>query len=109
MKATENNVLVKEEPYDKKTAGGLFIPKIGTIPMAVGTVVSVGPGKYNPYVKKMVAVELKVGERVIYNPGVGTEITVSVKNADGTVTKNKLVKVAESECCVILDENEEIN
>lgn len=108
MKTTENNVLVKEEPFDKMTVGGLFIPRIGTIPMALGTVVKLGPGKYNPFTKKLTPIELKVGDRVIYNPGVATEVTVSVKDEQGNISKLKLVKVAENECTCILDDNEEI-
>lgn len=108
MKATDNNILVKEEPYDKKTVGGLIIPRIGTIPMALGTVVSTGPGKYNPFTKVRVPVKFKEGDRVIYNPGIATEVTVSVKDENGKVTKLKLVKVPENECCLSLDDNEDI-
>ena len=108
MKATNNDVLVKEEPYAKKTVGGLIIPRIGTIPMAMGTVVSTGPGLYNPYHKKTVPVKFKKGDRVIYNPGIATEITVSVKDENGKVSKLKLVKVPENECCLALDDNEDI-
>lgn len=108
MKTTENNVLVKEEPFDKMTVGGLFIPRIGTIPMALGTIVKLGPGKFNPYTGKIAPINLNVGDRVIYNPGVATEITVSVKDENGNVSKLKLVKVPENECTCILDDNEEI-
>ena len=65
MKTTENNVLVKEEPFDKMTVGGLFIPRIGTIPMALGTIVKLGPGKFNPYTNKISPINLNVGDRVI--------------------------------------------
>lgn len=108
MKATDNNILVKEEPYDKKTVGGLIIPRIGTIPMALGTVVSTGPGKYNPYHQKVVPVKFKEGDRVIYNPGIASEITVTVTDENGKKSKLKLVKVPENECCLSLDDNEDI-
>lgn len=107
MKLTSNYVLVKKDESGK-TPGGIFIPEIGTIPMQLGTVVEVGPGKYNPMFDKRVPVEVKVGDRVIFNPGVAIELNITQKNENGVATKVKLLQIPDNECSVILEDNEEI-
>lgn len=107
MKLTSNYVLVKKDESGK-TAGGIYIPEIGTIPMQLGTVVQVGPGKYNPMFDKRVPIEVNIGDRVIFNPGVAIEINITQKDEKGNSTKVKLLQLPDNECSVVLEDNEEI-
>lgn len=107
MKLTSNYVLVKKDESGK-TAGGIYIPEIGTVPMQLGTVVQIGPGKYNPMFDKRIPIEVKVGDRVIFNPGVAIEINITQKNEAGVATKVKLLQLPDTECSVILENNEEV-
>lgn len=71
----QDKVLVKRKVLAEKTDGGIFIPESAQTrkKMLEGTVVEVGPGKtYNGGVTKPVGV--KPGERVLFEPFVGTEV-----------------------------------
>lgn len=108
MKAVNDDVLIKEDAsVEKLTAGGLIIPNIGTIPMAYGIIENIGPGKYNPWKDKIPAIDLKVGDYVIYNPGPGTVITTTTINADKTTKKTKLTKIAAAECMMVLEQDKD--
>lgn len=105
MKLIDFNILVEEDSsVDKLTIGGLELAKGFTIPMAYGRVLQVGPGRINKKFNKRVNIDLKVGDIIVYNPGVGKPINASIKNADGTVTKRSVTKLRAVEAAFILDE-----
>ena len=75
MKPLNDRVLVKRLESEEKTAGGLFIPDSAKEKPAKGEVVACGPGKRNEKGER-VAMEVKVGDVVLFAKYAGTEIKV---------------------------------
>jgi chaperonin GroES len=70
---THDRVVVKRDPRENKTSSGLFIAKLDSDRTDTGIVVQVGPGRIT---KKNVtiAVEVDVGNRVMFDSGAGINI-----------------------------------
>lgn len=73
VKPLADRVLVKVSPSEEKTAGGILLPDTAKEKPQVGEVVSVGPGKRNDD-GTYSAVEVKVGDKVLYSKYAGTDI-----------------------------------
>ncbi len=69
IKPLADRVLVKPDPAEEKTAGGLIIPDTAKEKPLAGTVVAAGPGT------EEVKMEVKAGDKVLYGKYAGTEIT----------------------------------
>ncbi len=74
LKPLGDRVLVRPDPAEETTAGGLFIPDTAKEKPQQGTVVSVGPGT----TENGVRVEMSVndGDAVLYGKYAGTEVTL---------------------------------
>lgn len=70
VKPLSDRVLIKANPAEEKTAGGLIIPDTAKEKPLAGKVVAVGPGTSE------VKMEVKVGDEVLYGKYAGTEVTV---------------------------------
>lgn len=70
-----DRVVIKPSPAEEKTKGGLFLPDTAKEKPVVGEVVAAGPGRKGDD-GKIVAPELKVGDKVLYGKYSGTEITL---------------------------------
>ena len=68
VRPLSDRVLVKPNPAEEKTAGGLFIPDTAKEKPLMGKVIASGPGTTE------VAMEVKVGDTVMYGKYAGTEI-----------------------------------
>ncbi|MBE9118286.1 co-chaperone GroES [Lusitaniella coriacea LEGE 07157] len=68
-----DRVFVKVSPSEEKTAGGILLPDSAKEKPQVGEVVSVGPGKVKEDGSR-VAMEVKVGDQVLYSKYAGTDI-----------------------------------
>ena len=69
IKPLADRVLVKPDPAEEKTAGGLIIPDTAKEKPLAGTVVAAGAGT------EEVKMEVKPGDKVLYGKYAGTEIT----------------------------------
>ena len=69
IKPLADRVLIKPDPAEEKTAGGLFIPETAKEKPLAGTVVAAGPGTDE------VKMEVKAGDKVLYGKYAGTEVT----------------------------------
>ena len=67
--------MVKRIAEDAKTAGGIIIPDTVQEKPQEGEVVAVGPGALNDEGKR-VALDVKVGDRVLFGKWSGTEVKV---------------------------------
>ena len=103
MKVVGFDILIEEnKSINEFISGGLVLPQIGTLPMAYGRVVQVGDGRLNKKFNEHIPVKVKVGELVIYNPGVAKPITL--KNSGKTYLKMK-----QNEAILVLkEENGEV-
>ena len=66
-------MVIEPKEAETKTASGIFIPDTAKEKPQQGTVVAAGPGK------KDEAMEVKVGDVVLYGKYAGTEVTVDEK------------------------------
>ncbi|HOJ03521.1 MAG TPA: co-chaperone GroES [Bacteroidota bacterium] len=73
LKPLADRVIVRPLEAEEKTAGGLFIPDTAKEKPQQGEVVAVGPGRAGED-GKTVAMEVKVGDKVLYGKYSGTEV-----------------------------------
>ena len=79
IKPLEDRVLVESLEAEQTTASGLVIPDTAKEKPQEGTVVAVGPGRFDESGTKRVPVDVKVGDVVIYSKYGGTEVKYSGK------------------------------
>ena len=70
-----DRVVVKRVEEDTKTAGGIIIPDSAKEKPQQGEVVAVGPGARDEQ-GKVVALEVKPGDRVLFGKWSGTEVKI---------------------------------
>ncbi|MCA1903991.1 MAG: co-chaperone GroES [Cyanobacteria bacterium M5B4] len=73
VKPLGDRVFVKVSEKEEKTAGGIFLPDTAKEKPQVGEIAAVGPGKRNDDGSRQ-ALEVKVGDKVLYSKYAGTEI-----------------------------------
>ena len=73
VKPLGDRVFIKVSASEEKTAGGLYLPDAAKEKPQVGEVVGVGPGKRNDD-GGYTALEVKVGDKVLYSKYAGTDI-----------------------------------
>ena len=79
IKPLADRIVVKPAEAEQKTSSGLFIPDNAKEKPMQGKVVAVGPGRKNDK-GELVAMEVKVGDVVLYGKYSGTEVTVDGEN-----------------------------
>ncbi len=75
IKPLGDRVVVKPSPQEEKTKGGIVLPDTAKEKPQKGEVVAVGQGKLLENGQR-VALEVKVGDKVIYSKYGGTEVKV---------------------------------
>jgi chaperonin GroES len=70
-----DRVAVKRVEEEARTAGGIIIPDTAKEKPMQGEVVAVGPGARNEK-GELVALDVKVGDRVLFGKWSGTEVTI---------------------------------
>jgi len=68
-----DRILVRRIEADEKTAGGIIIPDTAKEKPSEGEVVAVGPGARDES-GKLVELDVKVGDRILFGKWSGTEI-----------------------------------
>ena len=77
IKPLEDRVLVQSLEAEQTTASGLVIPDTAKEKPQEGTVVAVGPGRFDEDGEKRIPLDVKVGDVVIYSKYGGTEVKYS--------------------------------
>lgn len=75
IKPLADRVVVKPEVAEEKTKGGIILPDTAKEKPVVGTVVAVGPGRKTDD-GKILPIDVKVGDKVLYGKYSGTEVTI---------------------------------
>ena len=75
IRPLNDRVLVKRLAEEEMTKGGIIIPDSAKEKPAEGEIVAVGSGKLNDKGER-VAVDLKVGEKVLFGKYVGNEVKI---------------------------------
>ena len=70
-----DRVVVKRIDAEEKTAGGIIIPDTAKEKPSQGEVVAVGPGGRDE-TGKLVPLELKAGDRILFGKWSGTEVKI---------------------------------
>jgi chaperonin GroES len=68
-------VVVKRVDSETKTSGGIIIPDTAAEKPQQGEVVAVGPGSRDE-AGKLIAIELKKGDKVLFGKWSGTEVKI---------------------------------
>lgn len=75
IKPLFDNVLIKPQKEEEKTASGIVLPDSAKEKPQTGVVMAVGAGKKNS-TGKIIAMVVKVGQKVMYKKWGGTEVKV---------------------------------
>ena len=89
-----DRVVVKRIDAEDKSAGGIIIPDTAKEKPSQGEVIAVGPGGRDDN-GKLIAIDLKAGDRVLFGKWSGTEVKI-----DG----QELLIMKESDIMGMLDE-----
>lgn len=74
LKPLGDKVVVKQTEAEEKTKSGIVLPETAKEKPQQGKVLAVGPGKTEE--GKVIEMEVKVGDKVIYSKYGGTEVRV---------------------------------
>ncbi len=70
-----DRIVVKPMEAEEKTKGGIILPDTVKEKPVEGTIVAAGPGRKSDD-GKIVEMEVKVGEKILYGKYSGTEVTI---------------------------------
>ena len=76
LRPLADRVVVKPVAKDEKTKSGIYIPDTAKESPQEGEIIAVGPGRLTDNGKR-IAMDLKVGDRVIYTKYGGSEIKIN--------------------------------
>ncbi len=79
IKPLQDRIVVEAAAKEEKSAGGIILPDTAQEKPLKGTVLAVGPGKRLDS-GQLSAVDVKVGDVVLYGKYGGTEVTISGKD-----------------------------
>jgi chaperonin GroES len=75
LKPLADRVVVKPSAAEEKTKGGIIVPDTAKEKPVWGEVIATGPGKTSEE-GKLIPLEVKVGDKVLYGKYSGTEVTI---------------------------------
>ncbi|MGB5848916.1 MAG: co-chaperone GroES [Ignavibacteriaceae bacterium] len=76
IKPLGDRIVVKPMEAEEKTKGGIILPDTAKEKPVEGTIVVAGPGRKSDD-GKIVEMEVKVGEKILYGKYSGTEVTIA--------------------------------
>ena len=75
IKPLGDRIVVKPMEAEEKTKGGIILPDTAKEKPVEGTIVAAGPGRKSDD-GKLVEMEVKAGDKVLYGKYSGTEVTI---------------------------------
>jgi chaperonin GroES len=78
IKPLADRVVIEPLEAEEKTSGGLYVPDTAKEKPQIGKVMAVGPGKVSD-TGDVIAMEVKVGNKILYGKYSGTEVTIDGK------------------------------
>ena len=94
LKPLEDRIVVKPGEEEEKTVSGIVIPDTAKEKPQEGSVVAVGPGRFEDGAR--VPLDVAVGDTVIYSKYGGTEITIDGEDVLILSSRDVLAKVESS-------------
>ena len=80
LKPLDDRIVVEPNEAEQTTASGLVIPDTAKEKPQQGTVLAVGPGKRAENTGELIALDITVGQTVLFSKYGGTEITIDGKD-----------------------------
>jgi chaperonin GroES len=77
LKPLDDRIVVRPGAAESTTASGLVIPDTAKEKPQQGEVLAVGPGKRSEQSGELIALDITVGDTVVYSKYGGTEITIA--------------------------------
>jgi chaperonin GroES len=74
IKPLEDRIVVQSVEAETTTASGLVIPDTAQEKPQEGTVIAVGPGRWNDEGDERIKLDIEVGDTVLYSKYGGTEV-----------------------------------
>ena len=74
IKPLEDRIVVQANEAETTTASGIVIPDTAKEKPQEGTVLAVGPGRWDDEGEKRIPLDVKVGDTVLYSKYGGTEV-----------------------------------
>ena len=93
LQPLEDRIVVKASEAEQTTASGLVIPDSAKEKPQQGEVLAVGPGRRSETSGEIFAVDVNVGDIVVYSKYGGTEITVEGEDLLILSSRDVLAKV----------------
>ncbi len=78
IRPLHDRVLIERKPAEERTAGGIIIPETAQEKPSEGKIVAVGKGGRDES-GKVVALDVKVGDKVLFAKWGGTEVKIDGK------------------------------
>lgn len=74
LEPLEDRIVVKPGEAEETTVSGIVIPDTAKEKPQEGTVIAVGPGRWDDEGEKRIPLDVKVGDTVLYSKYGGTEV-----------------------------------
>ena len=94
LQPLEDRIVVRPGESEETTASGLVIPDTAKEKPQQGEVLAVGPGRRAEQSGELIAIDVAVGDTVVYSKYGGTEITVEGEDLLILSARDVLAKVA---------------
>ena len=93
LQPLDDRIVVRPNEAEERTASGLVIPDTAKEKPQQGEVLAVGPGRRADSSGELIALDIKVGDTVLYSKYGGTEVTVDGEDLLVLSSRDVLAKV----------------
>jgi chaperonin GroES len=93
MQPLDDRIVVRPSESEETTASGLVIPDSAKEKPQQGEVLAVGPGRRAESTGEIIALDVKVGDTVVYSKYGGTEIAVDGEDLLILTSRDVLAKI----------------
>lgn len=94
VKPLGDKILVKRDQAESKTESGIYLPEAAKDKPRTGTVQAIGDGAMNPDTGERIPLNVKKGDKVLFNSYAGTEVKFG---------KDELLIMSEDDVLAIVD------
>jgi chaperonin GroES len=94
LQPLDDRIVVRPNEAEERTASGLVIPDTAKEKPQQGEVLAVGPGRRADSSGELIALDIKVGDTVLYSKYGGTEVTVDGEDLLVLSSRDVLAKVS---------------
>ncbi len=94
LQPLDDRIVVRPSESEETTASGLVIPDTAKEKPQQGEVLAVGPGRRAENTGELVAMDVAVGDKVVYSKYGGTEITIDGEELLILSSRDVLAKVS---------------